>query len=97
MSDPAFRELLDSDFQQVLLQPWKRNIEAIATIFQWCQKHKRAVNSLLNCMLPAIAYCLKMYTSADTDGNPVVELNLGRVTIITPQKPKWLLKRKKPA
>lgn len=96
MSDPASgRELKDFDFEQIIIAPWKRNIESVAVIIQWCVRHRRRVNALINSMLPHIAYCLRMYTTVDAEDNPVVELNLGKVTIISPQKVPWLKNKKK--
>ena len=51
------------------------------TVKNFCAKHNITPSAFFNSILPAAAHCLNNYTTINENGEPVVELNLGAVTI----------------
>lgn len=54
---------------------------AFATLQKFLQDHDISPGELLNKVMSRVAYCVRHYTKADVNGNPVVEMNLGSVTL----------------
>lgn len=50
-------------------------------IKDFCEQHRVSFSAFLNSMLPSMAHCIRNYTKIDEQGDPVIEMNLGEVTI----------------
>lgn len=56
---------------------------AFAALQKWCRFHHVSPNQFVNIIISKAMFCLRNYTTADRDGNPVVEMNLGKITLQT--------------
>lgn len=69
----------------ILIQTWVTNVEAWYAIQKWAKDKNLSVNTLFNVFLQSLAFCLKNYTTADERGNICVELNFGKLTVVSPR------------
>jgi hypothetical protein len=73
---------------------WKDTEANWAVIVKWCHDNNTTVANLLNSMLPAISFCVQNYTTANENGMPQVELNLGKITLRPRYRPPWIYMKK---
>lgn len=88
------KPIRDFELEIIKSHIWKDNTGSWAAIIKWCHDHDRPFAALINTMLPAMNFCIQNYTTADEAGNPCVELNLGKLTIVNRKRMPWLRKKK---